>query len=173
MTSYPASARPRATTLAPRSCPSNPTLAIRMRSFRLDAGGPSTGEKSIRVAGVDAVAAGRGNAGVTAPATDPIRVENPGTGQPLGEVPAAGAAEVAAAVSRARAAQPAWAALPFAQRARALRRLARALRDDGELVDTLVAETGKTRYEAELFEVFYTMELTRYFTGRTGRRALA
>ena len=85
-----------------------------------------------------------------------IRVENPATGQPLGEVPAAGAAEVAAAVARARAAQPGWAALPFAQRAQALRRLARALRDDPELVDTLVAESGKPRYEAELFELFYT-----------------
>ena len=40
-------------------------------------------------------------------------------------------------------------------------------------MDTLVAESGKTRYEAELFELFYTLELTRYFTGRAGRRALA
>ncbi|MFL5307796.1 MAG: aldehyde dehydrogenase family protein [Polyangia bacterium] len=110
---------------------------------------------------------------MTAAASDVIRVENPATGQPLGEVPAGGAAEVTAAVARARAAQPGWAALPFAQRARALRRLARALRDDADLVDTLVAENGKTRYEAELFEVFYTMEVTRYFTGRAGRRALA
>jgi acyl-CoA reductase-like NAD-dependent aldehyde dehydrogenase len=110
---------------------------------------------------------------VTAAATDSIRVENPATGQPLGEVPAAGPAEVAAAVTRARDAQPAWGALPFAERAQLLRRLARALRDDPEVIDTLVAESGKARYEAELFELFYTMELTRYFTGRAGRRALA
>ena len=37
---------------------------------------------------------------------------------------------------------------------------------------TLVAENGKPRYEAELFELFYVLELTRYYTGRAGRRAL-
>ena len=106
-------------------------------------------------------------------AADVIRVENPATGQPLGEVPPADAAAVGEAVARARGAQPGWAALPFAQRAGALRRFARALRDDAELLDTLVAESGKVRYEAELIELFYTLELTRYFTGRAGRRALA
>jgi len=108
---------------------------------------------------------------VTAP--DAIHVENPATGQTLGDVPAADATAVAQAVARARAAQPGWAALPFAERARALRRFARRLRDDAELIDTLVAESGKVRYEAELIELFYTLELTRYFTGRAGRRALA
>ena len=39
-------------------------------------------------------------------------------------------------------------------------------------METLVAENGKTRYEAELFELFYVLELTRYYTGRAGRRAL-
>src|SRR5262245_4254665 len=34
MTSYPASASARATTLAPRSCPSSPAFATRMRSLR-------------------------------------------------------------------------------------------------------------------------------------------
>jgi acyl-CoA reductase-like NAD-dependent aldehyde dehydrogenase len=47
------------------------------------------------------------------------------------------------------------------------------LRDDPSLVDTLVAESGKPRYEAELIELFYTLELTRFYTGRVGRRALA
>jgi acyl-CoA reductase-like NAD-dependent aldehyde dehydrogenase len=110
---------------------------------------------------------------VTAHASGSISVENPATGQLLREVPAASPEAVVEAVAQARAAQPAWAALPFRDRARALRRLARALRDDGELLDTLVAESGKPRYEAELIEVFYMLELTRYFTGRAGRRALA
>jgi acyl-CoA reductase-like NAD-dependent aldehyde dehydrogenase len=104
--------------------------------------------------------------------SEPLRVTNPATGVLVAEVPAAGPAEVEAAFARARAAQPAWAALPFDDRARQLRRLARALRDDDRLVDTLVAENGKPRYEAELFEVFYLLELTRFFTGRAGRRAL-
>jgi acyl-CoA reductase-like NAD-dependent aldehyde dehydrogenase len=106
-------------------------------------------------------------------AVTPLQITNPATGQPLTEVPCEGPAEVAAAVERARAAQPAWAAMGFKQRARALRRLARALRDDAKLVEALVSENGKPRYEAELWEVFYTLELTRYYTGRVGRRALA
>jgi acyl-CoA reductase-like NAD-dependent aldehyde dehydrogenase len=110
---------------------------------------------------------------VTTPASDSIRVENPATGELLRELPAAGPIQVDQAAARARQAQPGWAALPFADRARALRRFARALRDDAELLDTLVAESGKPRYEAELIEIFYTLELTRYFTGRAGRRALA
>jgi acyl-CoA reductase-like NAD-dependent aldehyde dehydrogenase len=39
-------------------------------------------------------------------------------------------------------------------------------------VATLVAENGKPRYEVDLFELFYVLELTRYYTGRAGRPAL-
>ena len=74
---------------------------------------------------------------MTAP--DPIAVKNPATGEIIREVPCADPAAVEAAVARARAAQPAWGALPFRERARALRRFARALRDDDELMTTLVA----------------------------------
>jgi len=102
-----------------------------------------------------------------------LRVMNPATGQLIQEVPAADAAMAAAAIARARAAQPAWGGLPFRERARILRRLARALRDDATFLDTLCAESGKPRYEAESIELFYTLELTRYYTGRAGRRALA
>jgi acyl-CoA reductase-like NAD-dependent aldehyde dehydrogenase len=102
----------------------------------------------------------------------PLRVKNPATGELLEEIPCADEAAAEAAVARARAAQPAWGALPFADRARALRRLARAIRDDNGFLDTLSAESGKPRYEAELIELFYTLELTRYYTGRAGRRAL-
>ena len=107
---------------------------------------------------------------MTAP--DPLRVKNPATGAIIREVPAADGPVVEAAVARARAAQPGWAARPFRERARLLRRFARALRDDDQLMATLVAENGKPRYEAELIELFYTLELTRYYTGRAGRRAL-
>jgi acyl-CoA reductase-like NAD-dependent aldehyde dehydrogenase len=105
-------------------------------------------------------------------ASDPLRVKNPATGEIIRELPAADGAAVEAAVARARAAQPAWGARPFRERARLLRRFARALRDDDQLMPTLVAENGKPRYEAELIELFYTLELTRYYTGRAGRRAL-
>jgi len=102
-----------------------------------------------------------------------LRVMNPATGQLIQEVPAADAAMAAAAIARARAAQPAWGGLPFRERSRILRRLARALRDDATFLDTLCSESGKPRYEAEGIELFYTLELTRYYTGRAGRRALA
>jgi acyl-CoA reductase-like NAD-dependent aldehyde dehydrogenase len=104
---------------------------------------------------------------------EPLRITNPATGELLQEVPAADPAAAAAAIERARAAQPAWGALPFAERGRLLRRLARALRDDAAFLDTLIAESGKPRYEAEGMELFYTLELTRYYTGRAGRQALA
>ena len=104
---------------------------------------------------------------------EPLRITNPATGELLQEVPAADAAAANAAVERARAAQPAWGALPFGERGRILRRLARALRDDATFLDTLMSESGKPRYEAEGMELFYTLELTRFYTGRAGRRALA
>ncbi len=102
----------------------------------------------------------------------PLVVRNPATGDTLREVACGGLPQIDDAVARARAAQPAWAALPFAQRAAALRRLARAMRDDAGFLDTLVGESGKPLYEAEAIELFYTLELTRYYTGRAGRRAL-
>jgi acyl-CoA reductase-like NAD-dependent aldehyde dehydrogenase len=100
-------------------------------------------------------------------------IRNPATGQIVRAVPCDGPAQVAEAIARARAAQPAWGALPFARRAKALRQFAAALRDDGELLDTLVSETGKVGFEAEGIEIFYALELTRYYTSRVGRRALA
>jgi acyl-CoA reductase-like NAD-dependent aldehyde dehydrogenase len=102
-----------------------------------------------------------------------IRVTNPATGELIHEMPAADRQAADAAMARARAAQPAWGALPFSERARVLRRLGRALRDDPTFMDTLMGESGKPRYEAEGMELFYTLELTRYYTGRAGRRALA
>jgi len=103
---------------------------------------------------------------------EPLRVQNPATGQLIREVPAADAPAAEAALARARAAQPAWGELPFGERARILRRVARGLRDDATFLDTLSGESGKPRYEAEAIELFYTLELTRYYTGRAGRRAL-
>ena len=100
-------------------------------------------------------------------------VQNPGTGATITEVPTATTAEVEAAIARARAAQPAWGALSFARaRARAAPPHPPHALGRPELLDTLVAESGKPHYEAEAMELFYTCELTRYYTGRAGRRAL-
>lgn len=106
-------------------------------------------------------------------ATAPLQIFDPATGEHVADVAAATRDDVAAATARAREAQPSWAALPFAERGRMLRRLARAMRDDATLIETVVAETGKPRYEAEGIEIFYVLELTRALSGRLGRRALA
>ena len=55
---------------------------------------------------------------------------NPATGEKLAELQMAGPAEVEAAVAAARAAQPGWAALAGAERARILRRAAEILRSE-------------------------------------------
>jgi acyl-CoA reductase-like NAD-dependent aldehyde dehydrogenase len=81
-------------------------------------------------------------------------------------------ADVEAALARAREAQPAWGARSPEERGRSLRWLARRIRDDRELTETLVSESGKPHFEAEGIEIFYTLELTRYYSGRAGRRAL-
>ncbi len=104
-----------------------------------------------------------------APAID---VVDPSTGEAFARVPSGGAAEVQAAVARARAAQPRWAAAPFAERARLLRRLASRLARDPEVVATIMRESGKPRFEAEAIEVLYACEMTRFATGRAGRRAV-
>jgi acyl-CoA reductase-like NAD-dependent aldehyde dehydrogenase len=104
--------------------------------------------------------------------TEPLAIRNPGTGAVIAEIPLATPAELEQSVARARAAQPGWGALPFAERARALRRLTHRMLNDEALMETLVAESGKPRFEAEGIELLYTCELTRYYTGRAGRRAL-
>ena len=89
------------------------------------------------------------------------------------EVPDEGAAGVAAAVHAARAAAPAWAALPVPERAEALKRWRDRILDEVSLVaETLASESGKPRHEAEVFEVVYLCELIR-FACRAARRALA
>jgi acyl-CoA reductase-like NAD-dependent aldehyde dehydrogenase len=108
-----------------------------------------------------------------APPGETLRITNPATGALLAEVRAADGDAVADALERARRAQPGWAALGFRARAKILRKLARLAMNDGQLVDTISAESGKPRFEAEAIEIFYTCELTRFLAGRQGRRALA
>jgi acyl-CoA reductase-like NAD-dependent aldehyde dehydrogenase len=78
-------------------------------------------------------------------------------------VPAAGAAEVAAAAARARGAQPGWAAAAPAVRAGALDAAAGALAAAaGELTDLVVREVGKPRAEAA-GEVARAVAILRYY----------
>jgi succinate-semialdehyde dehydrogenase/glutarate-semialdehyde dehydrogenase len=89
---------------------------------------------------------------------------NPATGQPLGEVPEMSAAEVRAAVGKARAAQQAWAAQPIEVRCRRVLRFAELLMTRAEdVIDRIVREAGKTRLEALGMEVVLVADLVRYF----------
>lgn len=95
--------------------------------------------------------------GKTGEASDrSVEVYNPATGALIGSVPAMGPDEVTAAVERARAAQPAWEAAGFAERARILRRAQKWTLDNAErIISTIVAENGKTYEDAQLAEVSY------------------
>ena len=73
-----------------------------------------------------------------------LEITNPADGSRLAEVPADDAASVAAKAARARAAQPAWAALPLAERVAAIARFRAAVAAGIEtLARTLTQEVGK------------------------------
>lgn len=78
-----------------------------------------------------------------------LQVTNPATGELVGEVPRATPGDVAPAFARARAAQPAWAAVPWPARAAVVRRFHDLLLERrDEALDTIQQETGKTRRDA-------------------------
>jgi 5-carboxymethyl-2-hydroxymuconic-semialdehyde dehydrogenase len=76
-------------------------------------------------------------AGRPVPGSDYFETVNPATQEVLAEVARGGAAEVHAAVAAAKAAFPAWAGLPAAERAKKLRRL-------GDLIAAHVPEIART-----------------------------
>jgi acyl-CoA reductase-like NAD-dependent aldehyde dehydrogenase len=103
-----------------------------------------------------APAAAKNGRSSTGNGSNGIAVENPATGEVIATVPALRAAEVKALVARARAAQPAWEALGFEERARIFRRMQKWTTDNTErIIATIVSETGKTYEDALLAEVMY------------------
>ncbi|WP_421740897.1 bifunctional proline dehydrogenase/L-glutamate gamma-semialdehyde dehydrogenase [Cellulomonas sp.] len=85
---------------------------------------------------------------------------------PEGAVSVSTTDEVDAAVARASAALPAWAATPPDERARVLRAVAVSLEDArADLVATMVHETGKTVAEADP-EVSEAVDFARYYADR-------
>src|SRR5215468_6112585 len=94
---------------------------------------------------------------------DLIEIQNPATGQIVGQVPLAGVSDIETAVSRARDAQNRWKRLAFSDRARIIRRfhdliLARR----GAILDTIQSETGKSRRDA-LAEIVTVAGTARYY----------
>ena len=96
--------------------------------------------------------------------TREIISHDPSNGEEIGRTPLMSACEVAAAVSRARAAQPAWAALSQLERARLIMRAREiVLAGTDEIANLISRETGKPPVEAISMEVVPTLDLMNYF----------
>ncbi len=97
---------------------------------------------------------------------------NPATGEVLAELRVDGAAEVAACVARATAAQRDWAALTGAERGRILRRAADLLRSrNDELAELETRDTGKPIQETRVVDVVSGAECFEYYAGLAAQLA--
>jgi succinate-semialdehyde dehydrogenase/glutarate-semialdehyde dehydrogenase len=102
------------------------------------------------------------------PQTREIVVHDPSTGEEIGRAPLMDADDVAAAMSRARSAQPAWAKLSYKQRARFILRAREIVLDQLEEIAKLISrETGKPATEAISMEIVPTLDLMHYFAKST------
>lgn len=100
--------------------------------------------------------------------TREIVVHDPSTGEEIGRAPLMDATDVAAAVDRARAAQPAWAQLSYRERARFILRARELVLAQLEEIATLISrETGKPSSEAISMEIVPTLDLMYYFAHNT------
>ncbi|HEY0240101.1 MAG TPA: succinic semialdehyde dehydrogenase [Friedmanniella sp.] len=108
---------------------------------------------------------------LSASGPETVVLGSPASGLPVATLPRSTPDDIDAAVRRARAAQPAWAATPVRERAAVLLRLHDLLLDHrDELTDLLQAETGKDRLTA-VNEVLHCALTARYY-GRTAPRHL-
>ena len=99
-----------------------------------------------------------------------LRLASPATLAPIGEIEVQEAADVKAAIERARKAQPLWAELSFEERGRHLERAIRMiLARQEEIVDVIVAETGKPRVEALAAELLPACDALQFYAKRAKR----
>src|SRR5260221_6012428 len=97
---------------------------------------------------------------------------SPSSGRTLGEVQITTPDEVTEIMERARKAQPDWYALGIKQRTAMMRKLLHAMyRNADRIIDTLIAEAGKPRFEAYV-ELWPTLELIAHAC-RIAKRTLA
>ena len=101
--------------------------------------------------------------------TDTIAVLEPATGGLLAELPAAGAADVDAAVARARAAFPGWRAVSPQDRAALLRRLADVVDAHADELAVLEARDAGHAIGDARGEVGMVAEVLRYYAGAPER----
>ena len=121
---------------------------------------------------VEAIQAGEGAAPGSSCEARRLRVLDPTSRRSVGEFEVADAAAVAAAVARARAAQPAWEATPVPERARVVQRaLAIMLERQDEFMDVIIGETGRSRLETFFMEMFATADSMNYYS-RHARKVL-
>ena len=93
-----------------------------------------------------------------------LQLRSPVTMEPTGELVCANAEDVAAAIAKARAVQPAWASTSRKHRADIVRRaLEIVLETQDEIIDTVVAETGKARTDAMSMEIFSVADSLCYY----------
>ncbi|REE73107.1 acyl-CoA reductase-like NAD-dependent aldehyde dehydrogenase [Rhodococcus wratislaviensis] len=102
--------------------------------------------------------------------TATIAIENPATGRVIAHIEDMTADHVAELVVRARAAQPAWAEIGFDRRAELVRKLRSwFVANRASLIDTIVAENGKTREDALLAELFYLADSMGFWAKNAGK----
>jgi succinate-semialdehyde dehydrogenase/glutarate-semialdehyde dehydrogenase len=104
----------------------------------------------------------------TLPAQSTTAVEiisyDPATGDEIGRAPLSSSEDVRQAVARARAAQPAWANLPFRQRARVILKAHELMLAERDEIALLISrETGKPIAEALSMEIVPTLAAMHYF----------
>ena len=93
-----------------------------------------------------------------------LQLRSPVTLEPAGELVCANKEDVAAAIARAREAQAAWAATSFDERAAIVNRACELVVERAdEIMDTVVAETGKARSDALSMEVWSVADSLCYY----------
>jgi succinate-semialdehyde dehydrogenase/glutarate-semialdehyde dehydrogenase len=93
-----------------------------------------------------------------------LQMKSPVTLEPIGELVCANTEDVQAAIARARAAQPSWAATPMKERAAIVyRALEIVLERQDEIIETVVRETGKAPTDAMSMEVFSVADQLCYY----------
>src|ERR1700683_2784442 len=108
---------------------------------------------------------GEGNG---APDGATLVVENPATGEAVRAVPVMHREELTGMVAAARAAQPAWAALTFAERGHVMRRAQRwMISNPQRVLDVVVSETGKTIEDAQIADLGYTISALAFWAKRS------
>lgn len=99
-----------------------------------------------------------------------MRVASPATEEPIGELHVATSDDVRAAVERARSVQPAWEALGFRARAACVQRVLKILLARQEhVIDVIVRETGRSRFETIMMEIFPACDSLAYYAKHAER----